>query len=91
MLSDNLHACVMLPCRADNAAPADSAPPASSAAAQSTPMEVAPVDDEMPLSELLSPDSSRVVVTASPQTAEILQLLRRLEALNRYIAELCNT
>ena len=54
-------------------------------------MEVAPVDDEMPLSELLSPDSSRVVVTASPQTAEILQLLRRLEALNRYIAELCNT
>ena len=42
----------------------------------------------MPLSELLSPDSSRAVVSALPQTAEILQLLRRLEAVNRYPAEL---
>ena len=44
--------------------------------------------EDMPLSELLSPDSSRAVVSASQQTAEILQLLRRLEAVNRYPAEL---
>ena len=44
--------------------------------------------EDMPLSELLSPDSSRAVVSALPQTAEILQLLRRLEAVNRYPAEL---
>ena len=43
--------------------------------------------DEMPMSELLAPDSSWAVVTASPQTAEILQLLRRLEVLNRYLAK----
>ena len=80
---DSLNAEVVLFCRADNAPPADSAPPARSAAAQSIPMEVAVVADDMPLSELLSPDSSRAVLTASSQTAEILQLLRRLEALNR--------
>lgn len=37
------------------------------------------------MSELLGPDSSRAIVSASQQTAEILQLLRRLEALNRYL------
>ena len=79
---------MLLHCRADNVAPADTAAPSASAAAQSGPMEVAAAPDDMPLSELLSADSSWAAVTASPQTAEILQLLRRLEALNRYPTKL---
>ena len=47
------------------------------------------MDEDMPLAELLSPDSSRAVVSASQQTGEILQLLRRLEALNRCCCDLC--
>ena len=38
---------------------------------------------DMPLSELLCPDSAYLPASASQQTAEVLQLLRRLEALNR--------
>lgn len=79
-------------CRADNIAPVDpsaSASAVSPAAAQSAPLEAPTMDEDMPLAELLSPDSSRAVVSASQQTGEILQLLRRLEALNRCCCDFC--
>jgi hypothetical protein len=69
--------------------PSASASAVNPAAAQSGPSEAPIMDEDMPLAELLSPDSSRALVSASQQTGEILQLLRRLEALNRCCCNFC--